>query len=276
MSLNHVRRGAGEPLVLIHGIGHRWQAWTPVLDRLARHHEVVAVDLPGFGGSAIPPDGTGRDMTTAVAILGEFFASAGLGTPHVAGNSLGGGIALELGAAGFARSVTALAPVGFYTEAERRRAVSILSALRATAFLPAPVVRGALRLGAVRTACFFAIVSRPRLLDPVLAAEDALALRRGRGFRAVARSGRGYRFEGSPTVPVAIGWGTRDRILRPEQALVARARLPQARHVVLEACGHVPMSDDPERVADLILETTGALRTDTRTCAPSPSVRPTR
>src|SRR5512140_3471195 len=117
MELHHHRRGSGEPLVLIHGIGHRWQAWLPVLDRLAAHHDVVAIDLPGFGASPVPPRGTAHDMAAAVRYLGEFFEAHGLDTPHVAGNSLGGGIALELAAAGLARSATALAPVGFFTSA---------------------------------------------------------------------------------------------------------------------------------------------------------------
>jgi pimeloyl-ACP methyl ester carboxylesterase len=259
MDLNHARRGTGEPLVLLHGIGHRWQAWTPVLDQLAEHHEVVAIDLPGFGGSQAPPRGTPRGMASAVASLAEFFASTGLGTPHVAGNSLGGGIALELAVAGLVRSATALAPVGFFTAPQRLRALAILSVLRAGTFLPEPLIHRAMRVEALRAACFAPLVSRPRLLDPVRAAEDALALRRGRSFRPVAWSGRRYRFAGSPTVPVTIGWGTRDRILAPAQARVARELLPQARHVALHGCGHVPMSDDPRLVAALILRTTGAV-----------------
>ena len=62
MALAHVRRGSGPPLVLIHGIGSQWQMWRPVLDRVSREREVVAVDLPGFGDSAAlprPPDGRG-------------------------------------------------------------------------------------------------------------------------------------------------------------------------------------------------------------------------
>ena len=51
MSLAHVRRGSGPPLALIHGIGSQWQMWQPVLDRLTREREVVALDLPGFGDS---------------------------------------------------------------------------------------------------------------------------------------------------------------------------------------------------------------------------------
>jgi pimeloyl-ACP methyl ester carboxylesterase len=54
-------------------------------------------------------------------------------------------------------------------------------------------------------------------------------------------------------VPVTIGWGTRDRLLIPRQAERARAMLPRARHVPLPGCGHIPMSDDPDGVAALLL-----------------------
>ena len=74
----------------------------------------------------------------------------------------------------------------------------------------------------------------------------------------MAKSALDYRFAGSPTVPVTVAWGTQDRILRPHQAERARELLPQARHVPLPGCGHVPMSDDPDLVASLILQTTGA------------------
>jgi pimeloyl-ACP methyl ester carboxylesterase len=54
-------------------------------------------------------------------------------------------------------------------------------------------------------------------------------------------------------VPVTIAWGTHDRLLSPRQALVARARLPQARYIPLPGCGHVPMTDNPQLVADVLL-----------------------
>jgi pimeloyl-ACP methyl ester carboxylesterase len=256
MGINHVRRGTGEPLVLIHGIGHRWQAWSPVLDRLAERHQVIALDLPGFGASATPEPGEPQDVAGTVDRLADFFASLGLDRPHVAGNSLGGGIALEMAAGGLVRSATALSPIGFFTMPERLRALAILSSLRAGTFLPEPVIRQAMRSAAVRTLCFGSLVTHPRRLDPVRAAGDALALRRGRGFVPVARAVGGYRFTGAPAVPVTVGWGTNDRILGVKQALRAKRRLPGARHVALRGCGHVPMSDDPDLVADLILATT--------------------
>ena len=45
------RHGSGDPLVLVHGVTHRRQAWYPVLDQLAEQREVILVDLPGHGHS---------------------------------------------------------------------------------------------------------------------------------------------------------------------------------------------------------------------------------
>src|SRR5829696_3249094 len=94
MPIAQHRTGSGEPLLLIHGIGSQWQMWEPVIEPLAREHEVVAIDLPGFGDS--PP----LDVPPTIEALADAVASLRLDRPHVAGNSLGGAIALELGARG--------------------------------------------------------------------------------------------------------------------------------------------------------------------------------
>jgi pimeloyl-ACP methyl ester carboxylesterase len=252
------RTGAGEPLVLLHGIGHRWQAWQPVIDRLAAHHEVIAVDLPGFGGSPMPVGGA-PTMPGTVASIAEFLGRLGIARPHLAGNSLGGAIALELAASGNAASATALSPAGFASAWETAWALGVLRTHRLGARVPDPVLRRAARSGRLRALGWGMIVGRPDLLEPERAQADARALRDGPGFVPVARAARGYRFGGAPPVPVTVAWGTRDRILLPRQATRARAALPGARHVALPGCGHVPMGDDPDLVARTILETTGAV-----------------
>lgn len=262
MNVHCERRGEGSPLLLVHGIGHRWQAWEPVMDLLAAHHHVIAVDLPGFGASPVPAGGMPKNMAATVAALGEFLAGLGIQRAHVAGNSLGGAIALELAASGLVASATAFSPAGFFTDAERRRALRILSIMRATTFQPEPLLRRTLSRPAIRSRSFGQLVAHPDRLDLERAIGDALAFRRGAGFRAVARTAREYSCLATPTVPVTVAWGTRDRILPPNQAERARQRLPNARHVPMPDCGHVPMSDDPELTARLILQTTGALLTD--------------
>ncbi|GAA4254664.1 alpha/beta fold hydrolase [Dactylosporangium darangshiense] len=268
MTVHFVRSGDGAPLVLIHGIGHHWRAWEPVIDRLAAHHDVIALDLPGFGRSPAPAVNHG--MPTAVAALGEFFAEHGLGRPHVAGNSLGGAIALELAAAGLARSATALSPAGFATPAQVRRALRILRSMRFGAYAPEPVLRQFYRTEFGKRFSFRALVTDPTVLTAERALADTLALRGGKGFAAVARHGATYTFAGDPgEVPVTIAWAARDRILEPIQALRAREVLPGARHVTLDGCGHVPMSDDPATVAGIILET--AARTGSASALPDRS-----
>ena len=118
MQLNHHRAGSGEPLVLIHGIGSRWQVWEPILDRLASEREVIALDLPGFAGSPVPPPGTPAGVPSLTLLVGEFLDELGLDRPHVAGNSLGGWIALELAKLGRVRSATAHSPAGFWNRSE--------------------------------------------------------------------------------------------------------------------------------------------------------------
>jgi pimeloyl-ACP methyl ester carboxylesterase len=260
----HFRRaGTGEPLLLVHGIGHRHQAWEPVFDRLAGYHDVIAIDLPGFGASPVPPEGIPTSMAATVAGMLPVLAGWGLRRPHVAGYSLGGAISLELAAAGAVASATALSPAGFFTEAERRRALRILTWLRLNTYLPTPVIRAALRSPRLRALCFGPLVARPAALDADRALADALALRRCAGFGTVARAARGYHVDcaalGACDLPITIGWGDRDRIFGVHQAERARARLPGARVQTLPGCGHVPMSDDPDAVATLILQTTGAL-----------------
>lgn len=258
--LVYERRGTGEPLVLLHGIGHHWRAWEPVLDLLAQAHDVIAVDLPGFGASPVPAGGVPKDMAEVVAAVGAFFAELGLDRPHVAGNSLGGAIALELAAAGLVSSATALSPAGFCTPRQLRWALGVLRTHRLAARLPEPVLRAAFRAAPTRALSFGMIFARPGRLTVERALADARALRDARAFDACARAGRRYAFTGNPTVPVTVAWGTRDRILPYRQAALARQRLPQARHVDLPGCGHVPMSDDPDLVASVILATTGAGR----------------
>src|SRR5450755_4537940 len=119
VQLSYDRAGRGEPLVLIHGIGSRRQVWEPVLDRLTAVREVVALDLPGFGDAPIPPPpGAPAGIESLTRLVSEFLDGQGLECPHVAGNSLGGWISLELAKRGRARSVTALSPGGFYNSRE--------------------------------------------------------------------------------------------------------------------------------------------------------------
>jgi pimeloyl-ACP methyl ester carboxylesterase len=60
-------------------------------------------------------------------------------------------------------------------------------------------------------------------------------------------------------IPVTIGWASRDMVLPPYQARVARKVLPRATHIKLKGVGHVPMSDNPELIAKVLLEGSGGI-----------------
>ncbi|AWK09300.1 alpha/beta hydrolase [Streptomyces spongiicola] len=250
------RRGTGEPLLLLHGIGHHWQAWEPVLPLLAPEREVIAIDLPGFGSSPALPHGMSYGLPAVVPVLGALCEALGVERPHVAGNSLGGLLALELGRQRLVRSVTALSPAGFWSQAERRYAFGTLLAMRRGARLvPEPVLGRLSRTAAGRAALTGTIYARPARRSPKAVVAETLALRDATGFRETLDAGRGVLFTSDvPDVPVTVAWGARDRLLLRRQGVRAKQAIPGARLVRLPGCGHVPMNDDPALVARVILD----------------------
>lgn len=252
--LHHVRRGTGEPLVLIHGIGSQWAIWEPVMDRLATERDVIAIDLPGFGRS--PHDGTGPSVQAQAQRVAHFFADAGVEQPHVAGNSMGGAIALELARNGAVASATAVSPVGFWTPRERAYCAASLRASRALLPRVGPLLPAMLRTAAGRTALLGQLVARPWRMDGEAAIEHLRLLVEAPAFDACLAAFDGYTFHDAEQlagVPVTIAWGDLDLLLLHRQAQRARHVLPRATHVTLTRCGHCPFSDDPERVADVLL-----------------------
>lgn len=255
VSINYHRQGEGPPLVLLHGVGHHWQAWLPVIERLADAFDVIACDTPGFGRSAPLPASSELTIPAYADAFEWFFAELGLERPHVAGNSMGGAIALELARGRAARSVSAFSPAGFWTKAERRFCQLSLAAV---AQVP-PAVRGPVealaRTRRGRTLLFAQTFGYPARMP----AEEAVATLRD-AWAAPALAGTldafsRYRFAAPEQLhgtPVTIAWGVRDRLLPYRlQAPRARKLLPWAEHVALGA-GHVPFYDDPAACAAVI------------------------
>lgn len=256
VTLSYARVGSGEPLLLLHGIGHHRQAWDPVVPLLAAERDVVAVDLPGFGVSPALPDGLHHDLATTNAALGALCEALEIERPHVAGNSLGGLLALALGREKLVRSVTALSPAGFWTQAERRYAFGVLQAMRSVARrTPLPMVERLSRTAAGRTVLTSTIYARPGRRSPEAVVAETLALARATGFEETLRAGIDVRFtDDVPGIPVTVAWGTKDRLLVRRQGVRAKQIIPRARLVRLPGCGHVPMSDDPALVARVLLD----------------------
>ncbi|WP_107500195.1 alpha/beta fold hydrolase [Streptomyces swartbergensis] len=256
VTLSYTRQGSGEPLLLLHGIGHHRQVWDPVIPALAAERDVIAVDLPGCGESPALPDGMAHDLPTMNTVLAALCEALELERPHVAGNSLGGLLALDLARAQLVRSVTALSPAGFWNEVERRYAFTVLMTMRQIAQrMPLPVVERLARPAIGRTLLTSTIYARPGRRSPEAVVAETLALARAQGFSETLRSGRSVQFTDDIVgTPVTVAWGSRDRLLIPRQGVRAKSVIPRARLVRLPGCGHVPMNDDPALVARVVLD----------------------
>jgi pimeloyl-ACP methyl ester carboxylesterase len=165
----------------------------------------------------------------------------------MAGNSLGGWVALELGLEGDARSVTAIAPAGLWPEPlVAKRAIA-----RTWARATLPLVDAVLLGAAGRRVLLAGSVAVPDRVPPRAAAHLVRAYATAPGFTAANEAMRASRFVGLEQiqVPVTLAWPQHDR-------LVARPRrLPgNTRSVVLKGCGHIPMWDDPAAVAQVLLD----------------------
>lgn len=259
MRLNHVRRGSGSPLLLVHGLGAGWRSWAPILEELAEHREVIAVDLPGFGET---PSLTGEvSIATLTDSVADFIRDEGLDGVSTAGQSMGGRIVLELARRDVGGDAVALDPGGFWSDRELlvfgatlRPSIALVRALEG--MLPA-------LLGSAvgRTLLLAQFSSRPWALsrETVLPDVRGLADSPSTGAALDALT-KGPKQQGAPagTVPgrVTIGWGRRDLVTVPRQATRATELFPDAVLHWFERCGHFPQWDAPHETTKLILNST--------------------
>jgi pimeloyl-ACP methyl ester carboxylesterase len=260
--LVHDRRGTGEPIVLLHGLGSRRKAFAPVIDRLAGERELIAVDLPGFGESRPDPAGTKLTVGDHAARIEGFFEELALDRPHVAGNSLGGAVALELARRGAVRSVTVFSPIGFWGNAGQAWCRNYLRAgFRLGQRMPKEPPSAAVDLFFARLTFFAPSFGKPfkaPASEVLSSRDDALA---APGYLDALDYGLDYRFEKATelgAIPITVAWGRRDGLLPYwTQARRARRLLPRARHMALHGCGHIPFYDDPELCTEVLRAGTG-------------------
>ena len=257
--LAYDRAGSGEPLLLVHALGSRRGAWKPLVERLRAERELIAVDMPGFGDSPPDPAGTRLTVFQHADRLQRFCGELGVERPHVAGNSTGGAVVLELGRRGAARSVTAFAPIGFWNRSGIRWCQAALRVGHRAGVRRPRSIPPATDLFLARVGLRIPAFGRPFKVPP----QEVLATRaaglNAPGYLDAVDYTLDYRFEGDPgalrEIPVTVAWGSRDLLLPAfTQAREARRRLPWARHVSLPRCGHVPFYDDPDLCARVLLE----------------------
>jgi len=248
-----LREGSGEPLVLFHGILCSEAAWRHVMPLLAGEFDVIALTAEGHHGGPRPPRRPAT-IETLVAAAGRQLDELGIGEAHLAGNSLGGWIALELARRGRAKSVCGISPAGFWDDdwEERERVFALLlnsvrDTRRGRRLLGMLARSPRFRRWALRDVAVHGDrVSREDLLRN---ADDVIGC-----YIAKELIVPGSRLQPlALDCPVTLAWAERD-VLFPAEVYRARAEavVPGAEFFVLEDVGHMPMLDDPRLVADTI------------------------
>jgi pimeloyl-ACP methyl ester carboxylesterase len=255
--VRYVRAGSGSPVLLLHGFASSIYTWKDVLPALARDHDVVALDFPGFGESEQPSDLDGSRFPSLVL---ELLDQVGIQDTAIVGSSMGGATAVAV-AATHPDRVTALVLIdsaGFNLAPEGRPWILRLAgSAPAGALLERLHVRGLLLRIGLRQVFHDRSLVTPERFDEYLApllrpgaptSMRALLVARAREAPAFAELVRRVR------APTLVIWGREDQWIPVEQADLFEAAIPGARQRILDGCGHLPQEERPQEVLQLVSE----------------------
>jgi pimeloyl-ACP methyl ester carboxylesterase len=248
----HVHRvGAGEPLVLLHGLGESHIGWRPVIGALSGGYDVIAIDLPGFGRSPALPGGVSPTAVNLAAAIERTLDALGIGSYHVAGYSLGARVAIQLAGSGRVRSLIAIAPDGLGTPVERMQGFVAGLAGRGVAMALAPV-DGWFPAG--RSVFFAGTRSLPWQIAPADAKQLLADFADAPAFEATNWASL---FDmpthlHTITQPALFLQGTADPLMAPQISRYV-SFIPGAKLIYLPGLNHVPISDDPTGIAHHML-----------------------
>ncbi len=263
--VNYVDLGGGErAVVFVHGLGGCWQNWLENLRPFAEAgHRVIALDLPGFGRSAMPVEPI--SITTFARTVDDLCAHLGLGPVALVGNSMGGFTAAE-SAIRHPERVERLVLVdaaGISTALYRTWASERVGRFLVTGgAIGEPGRRDpeqAKRL--LRRPGYVQFVMGAVARHPTLLAKDLLAEQLGSigapGFMAAFQAILDYDFTdrlGEIACPTLVVQGTDDVLVPLGDAHEYARRIPKAAALILEDTGHVPMLERPVTFDRAVLE----------------------
>jgi pimeloyl-ACP methyl ester carboxylesterase len=253
LAVRYVRRGAGPPVVLVHGIGSSLFTWRKVLPALATDHDVVALDLPGFGGSDVPGNLTSPVLVGAV--LGLLDALR-LERVSLVGSSLGGGVSAAITAEHPERveKLALLDSVGFFA-GEKDYPQTLRLTERFGGLLDyLPLRRLVVRKAVGEVFYDPSLATREEVDEHVapFARPGAIAAVRSLLFSYPSEAEALQREIRSIRRPVLILWGREDRWIPVAHADLFKAAIPNSRVQVLERCGHLPQEERPDEVAPIL------------------------
>lgn len=257
--------GRGETVLCIHGLGGTKASFLPTVAALSDSYRVVALDLPGSGESD-KPIGAPYDAHWFGRAVFETMDALGIERAHLAGNSMGGRVAIEAGLMERERigGLVLLAPALAWLRG--RRWAPVVRVLRPELGLiqlaPRPVVEGVVRRLIPGAADGWAAAGVDEFLRTYLTARGRAA------FYAAARNiylDEPHGEDGFWTRLAALSpdslfvWGRRDNLVPIGFMRHVERALPRARHVELD-CGHVPQLERPRKTHAAIGEFLGTVR----------------
>ncbi len=253
----YVDIGEGEdpPVLFIHGLGGNWQSWLENIPWVAQNRRAVAMDLPGFGGSEMPAD---RISISAYGRwLDELCGDLGIERAAVVGNSMGGFIGAELAMFRAERvdRLVLIGPVGISsTNIQRRPLVTGARLATGLAAYAAGQSRAIVARPRLRHLAFSLVLRHPTLLRPDLL-HEIMAGTGAPGFVPALDALLYYDFtDRLPEVkcPTLLVWGAKDTLVPVEDADEFERLIPDARTVVFDDTGHMPMAERPVEFNELL------------------------
>jgi pimeloyl-ACP methyl ester carboxylesterase len=261
----YVEIGEGRPIVFVHGLSGSWQNWLENIPVLANHgFRVLALDLPGFGASPMPP---WRISVPAFAnLVDEFSLALNLHAVTLVGNSMGGFICAEaaIGDPVWVERLVLVSAAGISHATMKRHPAEVSAPLGPLIEpLSARLRDASMRRPGLRDIAFGNVFRHPRLIPRELLWEFWQAGTGCPGFMPAVRALAGYDFRDRLeriAVPTLIVWGADDRIVPARDAVAYHERIRQSELAILADCAHVPMAERPLRFNRLVERFAGPTR----------------
>lgn len=250
---NYVELGSGPPLVLVHGLSGAWQSWLEQIPHFARSHRVIAVDLPGFGGSPMPP--WEISISAYGRFVHDFCEKLGVERCALVGNSMGGFIATEVSITDPDRveKLVLVSAAGITYARARKEPAAVIGRLgTAAAPLAFKFQMSGIRRPGLRRLAFQGVFHDPNAIRPEVLFENIVpALTSSPGYLDALTTLFGYdirdRLEEIDD-PTLIVWGRNDRLVPVPAALAYEKRIGDNAQVeIFDECGHVPQIERPVR-----------------------------
>ncbi len=250
--VNYVELGEGPPVFFVHGLGGSWRNWLENIPALARNHRVVALDLPGFGTSPMPPEPI--SIHAFGDLIVKFADEIGLG-PETAlvGHSMGGFISTEavIEAPERFSSLTLVAAAGI-TFANFPQTRKQIAKIAIRMMMPIAVGQLERNMGRkrLRAASFKGVIAHPSMVGREILWELGSYGVKSPGMLQAAYSLAGYdtreRLK-EITLPTMVVWGDRDRLVPVSAAYSYERRIPNSELNLVEDTGHMVQMERPGR-----------------------------